>query len=201
MQLKLDRHLWSFLGAIALTLLPIAVQAHPGHSTETSGFLHGFGHPLGGLDHVLAMIAVGLWAAQLSGKAVWAIPLAFICVMAGSAAIGTLGLPISGIEQGIALSDSILGLLILTAIKLPTGLGMLVVGILASFHGYAHGSEMPHSATILAYGFGFIMATTLLQAIGLGFAILVKNQKVIQWIGGAIALGGGYMFFNTFAGA
>jgi urease accessory protein len=116
MQLKLDRHLWSFLGAIALTLLPIAAQAHPGHSAGTASFLDGFRHPLGGLDHVLAMVAVGLWAAQLGGKAVWAIPLAFIGIMAGSAAIGTIGLQIPGIEQGIALSDSMLGLLILAAI-------------------------------------------------------------------------------------
>jgi urease accessory protein len=200
MQLKLNRNLWSFLGAIALTLLPIAAQAHPGHSAGTTGFLDGFGHPLGGLDHVLAMVAVGLWAVQLGGKAVWAVPLAFIGVMAGSAAIGTIGLQIPGIEQGIALSDSILGLLILAAIKLPTGLGMLIVAILASFHGYAHGVEMPQSASGLAYGCGFIIATTLLHSTGLGFAMLVKNQKVIQWIGGAIAMTGGYLFFNTFAG-
>jgi hydrogenase/urease accessory protein HupE len=88
----------------------------------------------------------------------------------------------------------------LPAIKLPTGLGMLIVGVLASFHGYAHGVEMPQSASGLAYGSGFIMATTLLHTTGLGFATLVKNRKVIQWIGGVIALGGGYLFFNTFAG-
>jgi urease accessory protein len=201
MQLKLDRHLWSFLGAIVLTLLPLAAQAHPSHPEGTAGFLTGFGHPLGGLDHVLAMVAVGLWAVQLGGKAIWAVPLVFVTVMAGSAAVGSICLPIPGIEQGIALSDLILGLWILAAIKLPTGLGMLIVGILASFHGYAHGVEMPHSASVLAYGCGFIVATTLLHAAGLGFAMLVKNQKVIRWIGGAIALGGGYIFFNTFVGA
>lgn len=165
MQIKFDRHLWSFLGAIAFTLLPMAAQAHPGHPGGTAGFFTGFGHPLGGLDHTLAMVAVGLWAAQLGGKAVWAVPLAFIAMMAGSAVVGTIGLPIPGIEQGIALSGLILGLLILVAIKLPTGLGMLIVGIFASFHGYVHGSEMPQSASVLSYGFGFVMATMLLHII------------------------------------
>jgi urease accessory protein len=200
MKLKLDRYFWSFFGAIALTLLPMAAQAHPGHLAGTAGFLSGFGHPLGGLDHVLAMVAVGLWAAQLGGKAVWAVPLTFIGVMTGSAAIGTLGLSMPGIEQGIALSDAIFGLFLLAAIKLPTAWGISIVGVLASFHGYAHGAEMPQSASGLAYGCGFVIATTLLHLTGLGLNLLVKNPKAIQWIGGAIALTGIYLLLDTFTG-
>ena len=152
------------LGALSLLLVaaPLA-QAHPGHEGHdfTWDFSGGFAHPLSGWDHLLAMIAVGLWAAQLGGRARWLVPSAFVGVMALGAALGHAGLMFPGVEQGIAASVLVLGLLIATAVRLPVAAGMALVGLFAGFHGIAHGAEMPATAGGLSYGAGFILATAL----------------------------------------
>jgi urease accessory protein len=191
---------WQYLaGAIAITLLiPNLAHAHTGVG-DTSGFGHGLAHPIGGLDHILAMVAVGLWAAQMGGKALWMVPSTFVVAMAGSSVMGHLGLPLPGVEQGILASDFMLGLLLLFAARLPLAVSMGIVGVLAIFHGYAHGAEMPSTASGLTYGIGFIISTTILHlaGIGMGLAIEPKLQQLLFRIGGgAIVVGAIYILVN-----
>lgn len=158
--------------AMALSLLPTAALAHPGHGAAF-GFGHGFGHPMTGLDHVLAMVMVGVFAFQLGGRALLALPLTFVGVMALGGALGMLGVTVPFVELGIALSVVALGAVVALNIKAPVAVATAVVGLFAVFHGYAHGAEMPESTGGLAYAAGFMMATALLHAagLGLGFAI------------------------------
>jgi urease accessory protein len=177
-----NRKFWQYLVmAIAVTLLiPTVAQAHTGVG-DTNGFWHGLEHPLaqplgtriGGLDHILAMVAVGLWAAQIGGKAIWIVPSAFVVSMTASSVLGHLGVPFPGIEQGILASDFILGLLILFAARFPLAISTTIVAILAIFHGYAHGAEMPSNASGLTYAIGFIVATTGLHLAGIGTGLAI----------------------------
>jgi urease accessory protein len=163
---------WQYLvGSIAITLLiPTVANAHTGVGDPT-GFLHGLAHPISGLDHILAMVAVGLWAAQMGGKALWLVPGAFVIAMTGSSVLGHFGLPLPGVEQGILASDFILGLLLLFATRLPLSISIGIVSILAIFHGYAHGAEMPETASGLTYGIGFIISTATLHLAGIGMGL------------------------------
>src|SRR5471032_3382046 len=158
-RMKLSHRL-ALLGALPL-LFPVLAQAHPGHDL-TWDFGGGFAHPLSGWDHLLAMTAVGLWAAQLGGRARWFVPSAFVGVMALAAVFGHFFGTIPGTEQGIAASILILGLLIATTARLPVAAGMALVGVFAVFHGVAHGAERPATAGGLGYGAGFVAATALL---------------------------------------
>jgi urease accessory protein len=187
---------WQYLaGAIAISLwIPKIASAHTGVG-DVTGFWHGLEHPVGGLDHILAMLAVGLWAAQMGGKALWIVPGAFITAMIGSSVMGHFGLHLPGIEQGILASDFILGLLLLFAVRLPLALSAGIVGVLAIFHGYAHGAEMPATASGLAYGFGFIISTTLLHLAGIGIGLGIdryqpKLQQLLFRIGGGATVVG-----------
>ena len=194
---------WQYLaGAIAISLwIPQIASAHTGVG-DVTGFWHGLEHPIGGLDHILAMLAVGLWAAQMGGKALWIVPGAFITAMIGSSVMGHFGLPLPGIEQGILASDFILGLLLLFAARLPLALSAGIVGILAIFHGYAHGAEMPETASGLAYGFGFIISTAFLHLAGIGIGVAIERyQPKIQQLlfrvgGGATVVGAIYVLVN-----
>ncbi len=187
------------LGALSLLLAaaPLA-QAHPGHEGDgfTWDFSGGFAHPLSGWDHLLAMIAVGLWAAQLDGRARWLVPSAFVGVMALGAALGHAGLMFPGVEQGIAASVLVLGLLIATTVRLPVAAGMALVGIFAVFHGLAHGAEMPATAGGLSYGAGFILATALLHAAGVGLGMMAArfSANAAKLAGWAIAASGVVLF-------
>ena len=173
-------------------------NAHTGIADPT-GFLHGLGHPIGGLDHILAMVAVGLWAAQIGGSALWLIPGAFIIAMAGSSVLGHFGLPLLGVEQGILASDFILGLLLLFATRLPLAVSIGIVSILAIFHGYAHGSEMPSTASGLTYGIGFMISTAALHLAGIGMGLGIdcvqpQPQSLLFRIGGgAVLIGAVYV--------
>jgi urease accessory protein len=175
-----------------LLLFPALAHAHPGHDGHelTWDFSGGFAHPLSGWDHLLAMMAVGLWAAQLGGRARWFVPSAFVGVMALAAVFGHFYGTIPGTEQGIAASILILGLLIATAARLPVAAGMALVGVFAVFHGVAHGAEMPATAGGLSYGAGFVVATALLHAVGLGLGMALKKQPTLaRFAGGAVAAG------------
>jgi urease accessory protein len=174
------------LFAAALAFAPALAQAHPGHGSGV-GFTHGFAHPMMGLDHLLAMLAVGLWAAQLGGRAAWLVPAAFVSVMSAGSALGMSGANLPMVEQGIVASVLILGLLIATAARLPLGASAALVGVFALFHGLAHGTEMPASASGLAYAAGFAVATALLHAIGW----LAAKSARVEWVrlaGAAIAV-------------
>ena len=170
-------------------------SAHPGHS-PADGIVSGFSHPLGGWDHLLAMLAVGLWAAQLGGRAYWRVPAAFVGIMALTALIGNAVGPLPGIDPGIAATVVALGLLIASAARLPVGAGMALAGIFAAFHGFAHGAEMPATSTGLAYGAGMIAATALLHAAGvaLGLGAARFSRETPRMIGWGIAAAGVVLF-------
>ncbi len=178
------------------TLLPGAAFAHTG-AGHTHGFVHGFLHPVGGLDHLLAMIAVGLFAAYLGGRALWLVPATFVGVMALGGLLGVSGVALPYVEVGIALSVIVLGALVALRLQFPVALAMTIVGVFAVFHGYAHGAELPEAASGLAYGIGFMIATALLHlagiAVGLGFTESrtgTFGRRIVQAGGGAIALAG-----------
>jgi urease accessory protein len=183
------------LSAVALTLLPVTASAHIGVG-DTHGFAHGFSHPLSGIDHMLAMVAVGLFAAQLGGRALWLVPATFVSVMALAGVAGMAGVELPFVEIGIALSVVVLGLAVAFQLSVPTLGAMTLVGFFAIFHGHAHGSEMPESTSGLAYGAGFMCATVLLHAIGifLGLSIAhagkIHSRRIVQFGGGAMAIAG-----------
>ena len=181
--------------AIAVAIAPTVVFAHTGVS-EVHDFLHGFSHPIGGLDHVLAMIAVGVFAAQLGGRALWAVPASFVVMMAIAGACGMTGLALPYTEFGIAMSLVVLGAVIAFNVKLPMAMAAALVALFAVFHGYAHGMEMPDNLSGIAFGAGFILATSLLHGVGVGLGFGVKRvgtehgRPLAQTYGGAIALVG-----------
>lgn len=168
------------LATLALVFAPMLAHAHPGH--DVSGFAAGVAHPLHGLDHILAMVAVGLWAAQLGGRARWLVPASFVSVMALGGALGMAGVPLPFAEQGIFASVLILGVLIAAAVRLPVPASMAVVGLFALCHGHAHGLEMPGTAAGLAYGAGFVLATALLHTAGIGTGLLIQHYARAVWL-------------------
>ena len=181
-------------GLLALGLLGMggAAQAHT-LGLPHMDFATGFGHPLGGLDHVLAMVAVGLWAAQLGGRALWRVPLTFVLTMAAGGLFGYLGIPLPMVEMGIAGSVLILGVLVALASRLPLAASMALVGVFALFHGYAHGAEMAAESSALWYISGFMLATALLHGAGIGIGLASRNgasARLVRLGGAAIATGG-----------
>lgn len=173
------------------TLLLIATPAlaHTGHGTD--GFAEGIVHPLGGLDHLLAMVAVGLWAVQMGGRALWLLPLSFIASMVAGGALGSAGIELPALEGGIAASVVLLGLAIAGAARLPLPGAALAVGLFALWHGTAHGAEMPADADALRYALGFVMATALLHAAGIAVADGVRQRRgMVRGLGAAIAATG-----------
>jgi urease accessory protein len=154
--------------AALLLMVPDAAWAHP-DAGAAHGFGHGFAHPLFGWDHLLAMVAVGLWAAQRGGRALWALPLAFVGAMAIGGAVGVANVAIPGVELGIVASVLVLGLVVALAARVPLGASVAMIGVFAVLHGVAHGAEMPAGVGGAAYGAGFIAATALLHAAGVAF--------------------------------
>jgi urease accessory protein len=179
------------ISAVLLLLASTGAQAHI-LPNDVHGFGSGFAHPLHGLDHILAMVAVGLWAGQLGGRARWLIPISFIGIMILGGALGMAGLRVPFTEEGILLSILVMGILIAVAARFPLPACMAIVGGFAFFHGHSHGTEMPANAVGYAYGAGFVMATMLLQGIGMGLTYTVQSVKlpVVRWAGAAIAVAG-----------
>src|SRR5262245_34569228 len=157
--------------ATALVLVPSLALAHPGLPGHTHDVATGFLHPLGGLDHVLAMVAVGLLAAQLGGRALWLVPASFVAAMAAAGLAGMAGVGLPLTEIGIAASVAVLGGAIALRLALPLAAAIALVGFFAMFHGYAHGLEMPGTASGLLYGLGFVAATALLHGLGIGIGL------------------------------
>ena len=180
----------------AATLLPTLAHAHVG-TGDTHGFSHGFTHPLGGLDHLLAMIAVGLWAAQMGGRALWAVPLSFVSVMVLGGALGMAHIEIPFVEQGILISVLVLGVLIAASVRLPVVASSVIVGLFAIFHGFAHGAEMPASTSGVEYALGFVIATALLHSVGIGLGIAsqkLSQPLVVRLAGAAIVVCGVFLW-------
>jgi urease accessory protein len=180
--------------AAACLLLPAAsssVLAHTG--SMSGGFVGGFAHPLFGPDHVVAMVAVGLWGVFLGAPALWLLPVVFPLVMAAGGVIGILGMPLPGVEIGIAVSAIVLGAMVALALRPPLWVAALLVGAFAIFHGHAHGVELPPGADAVAYSLGFVIATGLLHLAGIAFGSLARwpaGRIAVRAAGGAIALAG-----------
>jgi urease accessory protein len=182
-----------FRTAAALATLLVAgpALAHTGVDPHVHGFAMGFAHPLGGADHLLAMLAVGLWAGLVGGTARWAWPVAFLTCMAAGGILGMTGLELPLAEVGIGLSVAVLGLLVAFGVRAPIAAGVSLCGIFALAHGFAHGSEMPADASGLTYGLGFIGATALIHGAGLGLAFLgAMAPRALRIAGAGVALAG-----------
>lgn len=179
---------------MAVLLLAIACAPAFAHTGSASGgFVGGFAHPLFGPDHVVAMVAVGLWGAFLGSPAIWLLPIVFPLVMAFGGIIGILGVPLPGVEIGIALSAIVLGLMVALAARPPLWIAAVLVGAFAIFHGYAHGGELPPGADAVTYFVGFVVATGLLHLTGIAFGLLARwpaGRFAVRAAGGAIALAG-----------
>jgi len=206
--------LYGGAGVVALTW-PLLAWAHE-ETGQAAGFLAGLSHPVSGLDHVMAMVAVGFWGAQLGAPALWALPVAFPMVMAVGGMLGLMGIPLPGVELGIALSAVALGAMVLGEVKaaLPVAAGL--VGFFAIFHGHAHGTELPDGASGLYYSIGllpdgasglyysigFVVATGLLHAAGIGFGMIhtrPHGPAVLRAAGGLVLLGGLYFLWQVLA--
>jgi urease accessory protein len=173
------------------SLIPVSGFAHTGDAT--GGALSGFLHPLFGPDHIAAMVAVGLWGAFLGPPAIFLLPIVFPLVMAAGGVLGILGVPIPGVEIGIALSAIILGLMVALAARPPLWVAAALVGAFAIFHGHAHGAELPPGADAVAYSLGFVVATGLLHLAGIAFGLLVRwpaGLIAVRAAGAMIALAG-----------
>ncbi|MDI4666012.1 HupE/UreJ family protein [Xanthobacter autotrophicus] len=183
------------LAAAALVLLPQLAFAHTGVGA-VHGFDAGFAHPMGGLDHLLAMVTVGIFAFQLGGRAIWAVPVTFVALMAAGGALGVSGIEVPFVELGIGLSVVVLGAAVAFGLKAPLALAMAVVGFFAIFHGHAHGTEMPLDASGLSYGLGFMSATALLHLAGLGLGMAIgrfgetHGARYVRGAGAAVAVTG-----------
>lgn len=178
--------------AALVAAIPALALAHPGHEHTTS-FMTGFMHPMGGLDHLLAMLAIGLWAASLGGRALWAVPSAFVGTMLAGGALAVAGVQVPFIEQGIVLSVILIGALLLGAARFSVVTCAGIAGLFAIFHGAAHGLEMPLNANGAEYALGFAAATALLHVVGIGFgAVIARFQApiVTRVTGSIIAVAG-----------
>ncbi len=190
------------LGLILLIFLCTQVAfAHP-QKGEAIGFLSGFRHPISGLDHVLAMVAVGLWGAQLGAPAIWVLPVAFPMVMAMGGMLGLIGVPLPGIEYGIALSALLLGAAVMFEIRPPLWVAGTLVGIFAICHGHAHGTELPPGQSALLYSLGFVVATGCLHGVGIAIGAIHRwtwGQRVLRAAGAGVAMGGVFFMWKAFA--
>ena len=178
---------------LLLALVAAPAWGHADAADATGGFVAGFLHPLLGWDHVVAMVAVGLWGAFLGAPAIWVLPVVFPVVMACGGVLGVLGVPIPAIETGIALSAIVLGAMVALAARPPLRVAAVIVGAFAIFHGHAHGTELPAAANPLVYSLGFVTATGLLHASGIGFGLLVRwpaGRAVVRAQGAFIGLVG-----------
>ncbi len=182
-----------------VVLFPIAAYAHI-QAGEAGGFASGLSHPVSGLDHVLAMVAVGLWGAQLGMPAIWVLPVAFPMMMAFGGMLGLMGAPLPGVEIGIAVSAMVLGALVLGGVRMPLAAAVIVVGFFAVFHGHAHGTELQAGQNAVLYSLGFVIATGLLHAVGIGIGLIQRwdlGRKVLRGAGGLVLAGGLYFFWLT----
>lgn len=188
--------------SLALVILLLATSVASAHTEHDAGggFVAGFEHPITGLDHVVAMVAVGLWGAFLGSRATWLLPVVFPMVMAIGGALGVAGVPIPKevVETAIALSAIVLGIMVAFKLKPPLWVAAIIVGFFAIFHGHAHGAELPDNANPLAYSAGFVIATGLLHLCGIAFGLLAKwpwGQWAVR--GGGVIVAGIGIYFLT----
>jgi len=199
MHASINRLVLALAFSLALAALPALAHVQEG---QAAGFLTGLAHPVSGLDHVLAMIAVGLWGAQLGAPALWLLPVTFPLVMAFGGFLGLLGIPLPGVEAGIALSALALGLAVATAWRAPLAVAAVLVAVFAVFHGHAHGTELPEGQSGLTYSIGFVVATGLLHLAGIGIGVIHRwpaGRVVLRLLGAGVAAGGVYFLWRALA--
>ena len=188
--------------AAAAALVPTVARAHEAGDIA-GGFFAGFMHPLGGPDHIVAMVAVGLWGGQLGRPAIWALPIVFPMVMAFGGALGAREVPVPFIEAGISISAIVLGAMVAFAARPALWIAGVIVGFFAIFHGYAHGAELPEAATPLAYGAGFVIATGMLHLTGVAVGLVWRwpvGKRVVRTCGVLVAAVGIYFLIAQIAG-
>jgi urease accessory protein len=188
---------------LLLSLVWPAVAFAHARGGEAFGFVSGFEHPISGLDHVVAMIAVGLWGAQLGAPAVWLLPVTFPMVMALGGMVGLMGVALPGIEVGIAVSAIALGFAVFYEARPSLWIAALVVGVFAIFHGNAHGTELPPGANGILYSIGFVIATGLLHATGIGMGLAHRwpaGRTALRAAGAAVALAGVAFLWRAVSG-
>lgn len=175
---------------VAVMAIPFCsmAYAHPGHGI---GLTAGMTHPLLGLDHLLAMLAVGVWAAQLGRRAKWLVPASFVLLMAVAAGFGMAGVDMPAVEGGIATSVLLLGLLIAFSVNVNPAVGAGIVGLFAVFHGYAHGTEMSLQGSPWQFGVGFVLTTAALHGLGLALGGRLHNQALGLRVAGALVAASG----------
>jgi len=181
------------LAALVLCAAVAVAPAYAHSGSVTGGFAGGFAHPLFGPDHIVAMVAVGLRGAFLGAPAIWLLPITFPLVMAFGGVLGIIGVPIPGVEIGIAASAIVLGLMVALAARPPLWIAAALVGAFAIFHGHAHGTELPAAADAVAFSLGFVMATGMLHLCGIAFGLLARwpaGRIAVRTAGAAIALAG-----------
>jgi urease accessory protein len=199
--MTVSRHRSILALGLLSTLVTSPAWAHV-EKGAASGFLAGLHHPISGWDHILAMIAVGLWGAQLGAPAIWLLPVTFPMVMAFGGFLGLVGIPLPGVEIGIALSAIALGLMVATEARPPLVVAAALVAIFAVFHGHAHGTELPENQNGMLYSIGFVVATGCLHAVGIAVGLIHRwpvGQTVVRAAGGGIALAGGYFLVRALA--
>ncbi len=185
---------------VTILLWAQVALAHP-QAGEAKGFLTGFRHPISGLDHVLAMVAVGLWGAQLGSPAIWLLPVAFPMVMAFGGMLGLMGVPLPGVEYGIAASAILLGAVVLFEMRPPLAVAAVLVGVFAIFHGHAHGTELPPGESGMLYSIGFVIATGCLHGVGISIGVVHRwlwGQRMLRVAGALVAAGGVFFMWKAF---
>ncbi len=186
----------------ALSLFGAALAHAHAQTGAVSGMATGFMHPITGLDHVLAMVAVGLWGAQLGAPAMWLLPVTFPIVMAIGGLLGLLGVPLPGVEIGIAASAILLGLAVMTERRPPLIVAALLVGFFAIFHGHAHGTELPPGENGLLYSIGFVVATGCLHLVGVGIGTIHRwrsGQMALRVAGAFVSIAGVFFMWRAIA--
>jgi urease accessory protein len=177
-----------FLLAVIAASCATPALAHSGEGV--GGFLSGLAHPVFGLDHVVAMVAVGLWGVFLGQPVIWLLPIVFPLVMAAGGVLGIVGVPLPAVETGIAASAIVLGAMVALAARPPLWAAAVLVGVFAIFHGYAHGKELPDGANAVAFAAGFVIATGFLHLTGIAFGQLARwpvGRLVVRAAGVVIA--------------
>jgi urease accessory protein len=186
---------------LVFVMVPVAALAHE-QTGQAAGILAGLVHPVSGLDHVLAMIAVGLWGAVLGAPAIWVLPVAFPLMMALGGLLGLLGFPLPGVEIGIAVSAIVLGAMVLAEVRPSLWIAAAVVAFFAVFHGHAHGRELPEGTSALLYSLGFVVATGLLHAVGILLGTAHRwaaGRQALRVAGAGVALAGIFFLWRAVA--
>jgi urease accessory protein len=191
--------------AVAVVLMALAgdAEAHI-RADEATGFFSGVLHPVSGLDHILAMVSVGVWGAQLGSPAIWILPVTFPVMMAFGGLLGFLGVPLPATEIGIALSMVVLGAAVMLKALPPLPVVMVIVAFFAIFHGYAHGTELPRGESALLFSLGFVVATGFLHLLGITIGLIHRwawGERALRVAGSGVSLAGALFLWAAWSGA